>query len=1157
MSLVREAIHQITEHPVELIVSETELESELGIDSIKKIMLMQNLLDMISKEKKEQLISEYGVEKLVAMRTVGELEDVLGENESSGNELKMLLAEITGYQEEIDEYAELDELGIDSIKKMQLINRMLEFVNIDELDNKDYDIEQIMRMNTVKEYEDVYKSLHGKKITSENEQLNNSVVEHEDKNTLPMNYSQYLFFLSYWSTGTLSLSSRIRLKGIFDYDSAVTAWNALIKGQPSLRTYFSCENFSDDKEAKTLEDVVLRVENENLDLPVEVYDIQELSSINQEKIIHEFCERILNSAFDIYTFPLCRLYAFRLSENETEVVLASCHLVSDGLGNQQILRDFVSLYDKSLKKEKFNYGITINEYEDVIAKSLRWKPEKQSFVKDKTERFIFPIEKKNTNTEAFGRIGSQIFHISKGDMNMMYRVANEENINMYSIIVSSYLLALHEVYKDVNRITINLPTGGRTGKEFEFKDIIGCFAQNMTITFEVNDESKNDPFLFAKKVKDIIDERFVNGEDMNESYNFVNQMKTQKIIENRKLNSVVAQMGVNSLASNLYLSFVGDTHIKKSYEMFEVIDYKAYTGMNKNSIDALVEIDDGKLMFSLNYDKDGFSDEFIRNLFDHMRHFFSRMRSIFITKENDESSKNNITIPNEVTVNMTAVSELKDDIERILGITVDSDAGLEEKYGISSIEKMKILTEVIAKYNVTSKINLFQAKTVEEMARYIESKDEKHSLAPAQRWLTSYFKEPYQWSGYSRFRFKAKLDSRIFEKALKQIISDTEALRMKFKKSNEGIKYEITDEVIYDIEYYTVGAKDKSVIDNFVKSLLEKETKQFDIEKLPLLKVRVLVYAEDDFEFLVIGHHMILDMISNDILFRRLWNNYWALLAEETSYEDDYSIIKEEKSFGSFIEAVNKEFEMNKKEYVKYWKDEISGNITKLSFINRKKSNLEEDAHVKKYICSEWDTKSWQRAAAKLKVSFYSIIALPMYQTISDLTRQNNVLLSHRMHGRIVGKEIYMNTVGNFAVNYPIGLSMKNEYTDNLTQKLDYKMRKVPLNGISYDLCGEEFIKKYYPDNNVTDIRLNFLGNREEKEMPFIEMLSENDGQRFHLKNQQRISEIEVFFYIENGCLNIEIEYSAKRCSEEFIDELFDLYLEYARKIFEERKEIG
>ena len=67
MNIVREAIHEITEHPMELIISDMELESELGIDSIKKIMLMQNLLDKISGEKKNQLIEEYGVEKLITL----------------------------------------------------------------------------------------------------------------------------------------------------------------------------------------------------------------------------------------------------------------------------------------------------------------------------------------------------------------------------------------------------------------------------------------------------------------------------------------------------------------------------------------------------------------------------------------------------------------------------------------------------------------------------------------------------------------------------------------------------------------------------------------------------------------------------------------------------------------------------------------------------------------------------------------------------------------------------------------------------------------------------------------------------------------------------------------------------------------------------------
>lgn len=1153
MNIVRETIHEITEHPMELIISDMELESELGIDSIKKIMLMQNLLDKISVKKKNQLIEEYGVEKLVTLKTVRDLEEILEEKEPSRCGVKEILAEITGFQkEEIKDDMDLDMLGVDSIKKMQLINRVLESVNLEEVNIMNYNIEQIMRMNSVGEFEDLFHGLHSENQICIQSELDNTKKTGAKSDTIPMNYSQYLFFMSYWSTGTLSLSSRIRLKGAFDYNAAVAAWNTLIKGQPSLRTYFAC-----DDHAKALEDIVLKVEKENVELPILVYDIQDISCLNQEKIIHDFCERILNSVFDIYTFPLCRLYAFRLSENETEIVLASCHLVSDGLGNQQILRDFVTLYGKQLNKEEIVYGIGLQEYEDIIHKSLEWKPKNEMHSKKIGERYLFPLEKENTNLEPFGRIGTQIFHISKGDMTMMYRMANEENISMYAVIVSSYLLALHEMDKESKQITINLPTGGRTGKEFEFNEIIGCFAQNMTITFDVDDESKKDPVSFAKKVKNIIDEKFVNEEDMSESFYFVQRMKKQHILENKQLNNIVAQMGVNSLASNLYLSFVGNTHIQKKHEMFEVVDYKAYTGMNKNSIDALVEINDGKLIFSLNYDKDCFSDAFIRSLFDYLKYFFLRMRTIYTFKE--RTDKTNPDIRPVVVHDSIEVNQLQEDIARILGIEVEAEAGLEEQYGISSIEKMKILTEVIAKYKVSSKIHLFQAKTVAEMAQYIVSKEveNKKNLAPAQKWITKFFHAPYQWSGYSRFKFKAKLDSRVFEKALKQTTLDTEALRMKFKDYGSDIGYEIVDEAVYDIAYYSVEGKNVEKINDFVQALLEAETKNLSIEELPLLKVRVLVYAEDDFEFLVIGHHMVLDMISNDLLFERLWNNYWTILAEGTSYEKKFRLAKEEKSFGSYIEETNTIFAQNKNSYLEYWKQEISGSITKLPFIQREIENIEKDAQVKKCICSQRDTKAWQRAASILKVSFYSVIALPMYQAISELTRQNQVLISHRMHGRMVEQNIYMDTVGNFAINYPVGLSVKNEYIDKLIQNLDYKMRKVPMNGVSYDLCGEELTEKLYPDEKVTDVRLNFLGNREQRKYPFLEISAEDDGQRFHMKKQRRISEIEVFFYIENGCLNIEIEYSDKRCKEADIDKLLDLYLGFAKDIFEERKEIG
>ena len=606
MNIVKEAIHEITEHPIDFISSDMELDNDLAIDSIKKIMLMQKIIEGIGEEMKNKIMDTYGIDNLVNLKTVGQLEEIIEGGDKAKKEevkeenqsvVKEILAEILKCQpSEISLDKSISEMGIDDKSKIDFVNKLLLKCNPDHINNKKYDIEKIMHMTTVAEFEKMLEDIdQGNEIyISEVEQTQ------DDTEELPMNYSQHLFFMSYFATGTLSLASRIRIEGEFDEEGIENVWNDLLKGQPSLRSFFTC-----DKEAKSLDEVSISFE-ENYKQKVEVFDIRDYSYLNQDKCIHEFCQRILNSLFDIYVYPLCRLYAFRLSDNVTEIVLASCHLVSDGLGNQQILRDFVSLYRAYLKKNSLDYGVSFLAYKQAVEESLNWIPD-GDIKPQPAKHFQFPLEKENKNEEPFGNINSQIFHISKGDMTVLSKIATKEGLSTYSIIVSSYLLALKSIHKEFDEITINLPTGGRTGKAFEFNDVIGCFAQNMTITFKVTDEDSKNPIAFAKSVKDTIDEHFVNQYDMRESYSFVKKMRGQNVLENKKLNDLISKMAVKSLASNLYLSFVGDTHIDKEDEAVNVLDYKAYTGMNKNSIDALIEMDEGRLMFSLNYDIDAFS----------------------------------------------------------------------------------------------------------------------------------------------------------------------------------------------------------------------------------------------------------------------------------------------------------------------------------------------------------------------------------------------------------------------------------------------------------------------------------------------------------------------------------------------------------------------
>ncbi|MCC8025200.1 MAG: SDR family NAD(P)-dependent oxidoreductase [Clostridium sp.] len=71
--------------------------------------------------------------------------------------VKDLIAEITGFRkEDIQDDMDIEMLGVDSIKRMQLLNKILESVKLEELNTLNYDIEKIMGMNTVEEFETLF-----------------------------------------------------------------------------------------------------------------------------------------------------------------------------------------------------------------------------------------------------------------------------------------------------------------------------------------------------------------------------------------------------------------------------------------------------------------------------------------------------------------------------------------------------------------------------------------------------------------------------------------------------------------------------------------------------------------------------------------------------------------------------------------------------------------------------------------------------------------------------------------------------------------------------------------------------------------------------------------------------------------------------------------
>ena len=163
MNIVKEAIHEITEHPIDFISSDMELDNDLAIDSIKKIMLMQKIIEGIGEEMKNKIMDTYGIDNLVNLKTVGQLEEIIEGGDKAKKEevkeenqsvVKEILAEILKCQpSEISLDKSISEMGIDDKAKIDFVNKLLLKCNPDHINNKKYDIEKIMHMTTVPEFE--------------------------------------------------------------------------------------------------------------------------------------------------------------------------------------------------------------------------------------------------------------------------------------------------------------------------------------------------------------------------------------------------------------------------------------------------------------------------------------------------------------------------------------------------------------------------------------------------------------------------------------------------------------------------------------------------------------------------------------------------------------------------------------------------------------------------------------------------------------------------------------------------------------------------------------------------------------------------------------------------------------------------------------------
>lgn len=146
-----------------------------------------------------------------------------------------LISNVTGHKiEDLDCEMFLEgDLGIDSIKMVTLMNQLMKLVPTEGLDEftSMYPIARLMSLQTIGEIVLIFEEFYNVKESSQSE-----------KDNLVILNAQYPFLVSYWSVGTLTICSGVKIEGALYLNQLQESWTELVRRHPSLRGEFDvCE----------------------------------------------------------------------------------------------------------------------------------------------------------------------------------------------------------------------------------------------------------------------------------------------------------------------------------------------------------------------------------------------------------------------------------------------------------------------------------------------------------------------------------------------------------------------------------------------------------------------------------------------------------------------------------------------------------------------------------------------------------------------------------------------------------------------------------------------------------------------------------------------------------------------------------------------------
>lgn len=391
-------------------------------------------------------------------------------------------------------------------------------------------------------------------------------------------------------------------------------------------------------------------------------------------------------------------------------------------------------------------------------------------------------------------------------------------------------------------------------------------------------------------------------------------------------------------------------------------------------------------------------------------------------------------------------------------------------------------------------------------------------------------------------KMTGKLDVLTFGLTLREIIERHEIMRTVFVERGGGPKQIVLDKVSFELPLFDAADFTEQEIQEVVdKALLEDLTTPFDLSQEPLFRFKLFQTGEQEFRFYIVAHHIIVDGLSIDVLFREMSAIYSAKVQDKP-----FDLPPVNVQYAVYSEWQQAQLQGPKFEKMEhYWLNRLAKPLPVLDLPTDRQRPLVQsyDGSVVNYPLAQELTEALQAVCQTTNASLYMIMLTAYFAWVHRMTHEEDIIVGAPFNGRAVSE--VQDSIGYFVNTLPIRVRFDQHVTfqDLLSEVRTRLLEAMECQEYPFDLL----VEKVNPDRDLSrpvvySTIFNFL----------VPPVAKMDGLEVELQNSRKVTSISDLTWIalqKDDHLHLDVEFNTTLFDPETVHRFIGQYESVLRAV--------